>query len=147
MILRMYELTIESVFAAAHSIVIRGVQEPLHGHNWHVTACLQGPTLDEDGLLLDFHEAERVLAGVVGPFVNRSLNDVPPFDRVNPTAEHVARHVAESLSGGLGLDPNPADGSDRGAAVRVAWVRVSEAPGCHAVYRPALSDGADGADE
>jgi 6-pyruvoyltetrahydropterin/6-carboxytetrahydropterin synthase len=110
----MYLVRIERTFSAAHSIVMGGVPEPVHGHDWRVAATFAGAGLDADGLLVDFHAVERAL--------NRSLNAVPPFDRLNPTAELVARHIADELGGAVP------------AGVRVHAVSVGEAPGCTATY-------------
>jgi len=121
----MFELTVETTFSAAHAIAIRGEREPLHGHDWHVTATLAGETLDDDGLLCDFHEVERALREITDPLRNENLNETAPFDELNPTAEHVARHIGEQLAEAL------PDG------VRLASVRVTEAPGCAATWRPA----------
>lgn len=123
-----YELTIQSEFAAAHAITIAGEREPVHGHNWRVTVVVQGDTLDADGLLCDFHLVERSLKEVVAPFHNRDLNAIAPFDRLNPTAEHVARHIAEQLQSALARELP--------AGARVSRVGVTEAPGCEATYHP-----------
>lgn len=125
----MYEITVEREFCAAHAITIAGAREPLHGHNFHVTATIAGDTLDADGLLCDFHTVNALLKEICRPFVNANLNAVPPFDRVNPSAEHIARHIAEQLA--ERLDPALAP------AARVASVRVTETTGCAATYRPA----------
>lgn|SRR5690606_7961978 len=119
----MFELTIEGEFCAAHAIVIRGEREPMHGHNWHVTLSVAGDALDEDGLLCDFHVVEQSLRDVIGQFHNRSLNETPPFDRVNPTAERVAEHIGRTV------------GATLPAGVRMVSCRVTEAPGCAAVWR------------
>ncbi len=124
----MYELCVETTFCAAHAITIGGVREPNHGHNWHVTATIAGETLDADGLLCDFHTVEEVLADVVAPFRNNDLNTSAAFAKVNPTAEHVARHIAGELSSRLDASLAP--------HARVAAVRVTEAAGCAATYRP-----------
>ena len=47
----MHAITVEADFSAAHALSIAGIREPIHGHDWHVTARLEGPTLDDDGLL------------------------------------------------------------------------------------------------
>jgi 6-pyruvoyltetrahydropterin/6-carboxytetrahydropterin synthase len=125
----MYELTLETVFSAAHAIVVGGVRERVHGHDWRVTACVEGEELDAEGLLVDFHAVERVLHGITSRLHNTHLNEASPFDRVNPTAEQVAAHIARELGSGLEREV----GGSRG--VRVAWVRVTEAPGCAATYR------------
>ncbi len=123
----MFELTIQTVFSAAHAIVIAGEREALHGHDWQVTACLVGAELDAEGLLVDFHALEGVLGAIVRPFRNANLNQTPPFDVMNPTAENVARYIGERLA--EGVRPMGARG------VRAAWVRVTEAPGCAVTYR------------
>ncbi len=123
----MFEISVETQFAAAHAILIGGRREPVHGHNWLVTATVAGAELDTNGLVCDFHDIERALRDITGPMNNASLNDLAPFSRgLNPTAENVARHIGDSLSAALKLP--------RG--VRLASVRVTEAPGCAAAYIP-----------
>lgn len=123
----MFEISVETQFAAAHALSIAGTREPVHGHNWHVTVTVAGRTLDSDGLLCDFHTVESALRELVGRFHNQDLNGVPPFrDGLNPTAENVARVIAEELGAGLDLSPHAA----------ITSVRVTEAPGCAATYRP-----------
>lgn len=112
-------------FCAAHAITIRGLREPIHGHNWRVRAVVAGPELDADGLLCDFHAVEAALSVVLGPWRNRNLNEVEPFTRVNPSAENVAREIREALSRALA--------PSLGVRARVARVSVTEAPGCEAV--------------
>lgn len=128
----MYQISVEAEFCAAHAIVIGGQREPVHGHNWQVTVTVGGPELDAEGLLLDFHALERLVADIIGPFQNRDLNATPPFDRVNPTAEHVAAHIASKVTAGL---PTLQAGATH-TLLRVVSVRVTEAPGCAVVYRP-----------
>lgn len=120
----MFELSIESRFSAAHAIRIGGAVEPLHGHDWLVTLTVAGPSLDADGLLCDFHVIEEALRAITARFHNRSLNETAPFVELNPTAEHVARHIADAIAPLL----------PRG--VRIVSSRVTEAPGCAATYRP-----------
>jgi len=151
----MYALTIERTFAAAHAIVIGGERERLHGHNWRVLATVEGESLDGEGLLVDFHALEGALGEIVGRFHNGSLNEVPPFTVLNPTAELVAKHIADELGAWLGrttggLDSVGASADNSGAGdvrdgvvgacggvrVRVRSVSVTEAPGCIAEYRP-----------
>lgn len=124
-----FDLTIESTFSAAHAITVAGRAEPLHGHDFHATATISGPALDGDGLLCDFHAAERQLRELTSPFHNRNLNETPPFDRLNPTAENIARHLGDELA--RRLAPILPGGA------RLSALRLTEAPGCAATYRPA----------
>lgn len=127
----MFEIAIEAEFCAAHSLVIAGEREPVHGHNWRVTAVVAGPELDGDGLLVDFHAAQKALGKILAPWNNGNLNKIPPFDTVNPSAEHVAKEIALRLADRLG--PVLVNGA------RVDSVTVTEAPGCKAVFR--MGDG------
>lgn len=123
---RAFALEVERTFSAAHAIVIAGERERLHGHDWRVVATVSGDRLDAEELLCDFHMLERELDAIVAPFRGGNMNDTPPFDRTNPTAEAVARHVLAELSARLA----------RGApSVEVEQVRVTEAPGCVAIAR------------
>jgi 6-pyruvoyltetrahydropterin/6-carboxytetrahydropterin synthase len=120
----MFELTVERQFSAAHAIEINGHREPLHGHNWLVRLTVAGESLDDNGLLCDFHLLEHRLGAIVGSYHNESLNGLPPFDRLNPTAENVAGHIAGEIEPILP------------AGVRLVSLAVHEAPGCVATYRP-----------
>jgi len=124
----MYEITVDRTFCAAHALLISGQREPVHGHNWHVTVTIAGDVLDDDGLLCDFHTVSRVLKEVCRPFENRNLNEVTPFDKTNPSAEHVARHIGCQLGERLDAALAP--------HARVSAVRVTEAEGCAATFRP-----------
>jgi 6-pyruvoyltetrahydropterin/6-carboxytetrahydropterin synthase len=128
----MFEIEVRAEFCAGHAIMIGGHPEPVHGHNWRVMATLAGASLDHNGLLCDFHVVERALLSITGEMHNRHLNELPAFDLsrdgLNPTAENVCVHIARRLERGLaGVLP---------ASVRLTRVRVTEAPGCAAVYYP-----------
>lgn len=128
----MYELTVQAVFSAAHALVIKGVRETFHGHDWHLTVAIVGGRLDDDGLLVDFHAVQGVVDECLAPFRNANLNEVPPFDRVNPSAENVASHLALAIAARLGAAAAKAATPE---PPRVEWVRVTEAPGCAVTYR------------
>lgn len=120
----MYELSVQRVFRAAHAIVMAGEREPAHEHDWQVALVVGGERLDADGLLCDFHHLEQVLEQVLERLDAQDLNGAAVLGSVNPTAEHVARHIAEAV------------GASLPAGVRVRRVRVTEAPGCAATYIP-----------
>lgn len=121
----MYEVTVHDEFCAAHALVIAGKTEPVHGHNFRVTVTIAGQALDASGLLCDFHAVERALTAVIDPFRDAYLNDCLPFDHANPSAERIARHIADQLTARLDLP--------RG--VTVCAVTITEAPGCRATYK------------
>ena len=120
----MYELVVEREFHATHAVTVGGHRESAHDHTWHVSVAVAGPAVDSEGLLCDFHVLERQLERVLAPLRDRDLNRTPPFDHVNPTAEMVARHIADAI------EPELPEG------LVLAGVSVTEAPGCTATYRP-----------
>lgn len=121
-----YELSIETEFCAAHAILIGGVREAVHGHNFRVTVVVGGPELNGEGLLCDFHAVQAALHPIISRLNNTNLNEIEPFDRVNPTAERIAWHIGEALKAKIGPTLPP--------GVGVRSVRVTESPGCAAVY-------------
>jgi 6-pyruvoyltetrahydropterin/6-carboxytetrahydropterin synthase len=54
----------EHVFSAAHFITFGGTCERLHGHNYHVTAEVEGP-LDANHLVIDFLLVRAKLGEIV----------------------------------------------------------------------------------
>ena len=119
----MFSIRVERVFPATHAVTIRGVDEEPHAHDWRVRVTLESESLDDDGLLCDFHDLERNLDSILTAFQGVDLNKTPPFDQLNPSAENVAWHLARSL------EPELPSG------VSVITVAVTEAPGCEAAYR------------
>jgi len=61
-------------------------------------------TLDEAGMVLDFKHIRRATHEVIERYDHQYLNEVVPFDSLNPTAENIAavihRAVAEKLNDG-----------------------------------------------
>ncbi|NBX36200.1 MAG: 6-pyruvoyl tetrahydropterin synthase family protein [Planctomycetes bacterium] len=124
----MFELEVRRIFSAAHALLLRGEREVLHGHDWQVDLTVATDGLDADELAFDFHQLERTLDEVLQPFQSANLNATPPFDRLNPSAEAVARHVAHEVARRLPT------------GVRVQAVRVTEAPGCAARFIPRMTE-------
>jgi 6-pyruvoyltetrahydropterin/6-carboxytetrahydropterin synthase len=121
----MYELTVKDHFDAAHAL--RGYEgecRELHGHTWDVEVTVRGDVLDSVGIVYDFKQLKEDLAGVLREYDHAYLNDVPPFDTLNATAENLAREVFERLE------------SVVGAGVRLVEVAVWESPIARVAYRP-----------
>ncbi len=95
----MYELMIESKFAAAHQL--RGYQggcEKLHGHNWRVTMAVTAERLDEQGIAMDFHDLKKMLREVLDQLEHTCLNEIFPFTQINPTSENVAKWIYDNMA-------------------------------------------------
>jgi len=121
----MYELTVRGHFDAAHALRgYPGECRALHGHTWDVEVTVQGERLDEVGIVYDFKTLKADLSTVLSDYDHVLLNDVPPFNDLNATAENLARVVFERLSESVG------------EAVMVKEVAVWESPIAKLVYRP-----------
>jgi 6-pyruvoyltetrahydropterin/6-carboxytetrahydropterin synthase len=95
----MYELKISTQFAAAHQL--RGLEggcENLHGHNWKIEVCVQGNTLGNDGLLIDFRLIKGETKKIMDELDHKFLNELAPFKNIEPSSENISRHIFESLS-------------------------------------------------
>ena len=88
----MFRLQIEDSFAAAHQLRgYRGKCENLHGHNWRVRILVSVERLDGIGMLVDFGELKTILRRGLASLDHAFLNETPPFEKVNPTSENLAR--------------------------------------------------------
>ena len=123
----MFEISVEETFAAGHSLRnYHGKCEKLHGHNYRVQITLEGATLNEAGLLMDFVDLKRALHATVERLDHEFLNELPPFDILNPSAENMAKYFYDEV--GKALPP--------GGGVRVSCVRLWETDTSIAAYRP-----------
>ncbi len=88
----MFEVTVEHTFAAGHALRgYRGKCENTHGHNYRVRLTLRGLQLGSTGLLYDFVELKGALRQVAARLDHQFLNDLTPFDVLNPSAENLAK--------------------------------------------------------
>jgi|SRR5579863_1241323 len=123
----MYEVSVDESFAAAHNLRnYHGKCEDLHGHNYKVRVVLAGEKLDATGLLYDFVHLKQVIRSVIGSLDHKYLNELPPFDTINPSAENIARHIHDEASKQL-LKTN---------GVGIARITVWETDTSAATYRP-----------
>jgi 6-pyruvoyltetrahydropterin/6-carboxytetrahydropterin synthase len=97
----MYKLGLRRSFIARHYLIGGDWGEENHPNSHHYTLelVLQGKRLDLHGYLADLVEVERHLDEVVCYYKEQMLNEKPEFDGLNPSIEHFARILAETLSG------------------------------------------------
>ena len=123
----MFEVSVEHTFAAGHALRnYRGKCENVHGHNYKVQVIVRGEQLDETGMLADFVELKRLLRAISEPLDHVFLNDIEPFNELNPSAENIAWYICEKLREGLVLENE----------VEVAEVKVWETDVQSATYKP-----------
>lgn len=124
----MYEVSVEETFAAAHNLRdYKGKCEDLHGHNYKIRVVLAGKELDSTGLLYDFVNLKQVIRSIIASLDHKYLNELPPFDTLNPSAENLARHIYDRASQQLPASPNGAG---------ISSITVWETETTAATYRP-----------
>jgi 6-pyruvoyltetrahydropterin/6-carboxytetrahydropterin synthase len=93
-----YKLSVTRSFSSAHCLrEYKGRCENLHGHNWKVRAAFYGTELDDTGVLIDFMDIKMHLNKIINYLDHKFLNEIIPFDRINPTVENVAAFVLGRL--------------------------------------------------
>jgi len=121
----MYELIVESEFAAAHRLrEYDGACERLHGHNWRVELVVGAEGLNGLGMAIDFRRVKSILKEALERFDHAYLNELTDFQKQNPTTENIARVLFVECSKKL----------PEGLFART--VAVWESPRCGARYTP-----------
>lgn len=120
----MFEICVEHTFAAGHALRnYYGKCENVHGHNYRVQVCVEGQELADNGLLFDFSELKRRLRSTCEFFDHQYINDLVPFDKLNPSAENIAKYIGGEMDREL-------------AGAKLAYVKVWETDTSCATYRP-----------
>jgi len=91
-------ISVEDSFSSAHSL--RGYEgkcENLHGHNWKVRVTLKGEKLNNIGILIDFKNVKKILKDILLVLDHKFLNEITPFDKINPSAENIAFFIYGEL--------------------------------------------------
>jgi len=121
----MYVISVEKSFEAAHFLRgYKGKCEKIHGHRFKVVARLRSEKLDDNGMAYDFTALKKQLDGALDKYDHSNLNEVAPFNKINPSSENLARTIYGRLKplfkGEIKLDS----------------VEVWESPESCALYKP-----------
>ena len=120
----MFEVSVQETFAAGHALRnYHGKCENVHGHNYRVQVTVAGEGLDSTGLLADFADIKKLIRGVVARLDHQFLNDLAPFDELNPSAENIAKYFYDEVASGLN------------GGARLSEVKIWETDICCATYR------------
>ena len=120
----MYQVSVEQHFDAAHFLRgYHGKCEALHGHRFQVVVKVKSATVDDIGMAYDFTKLKQHLADILSKFDHTCLNNVPPFDQINPSSENIAAAIFNELQPRLAR-----------SRVSIFCVEVWESPGSGVAY-------------
>jgi 6-pyruvoyltetrahydropterin/6-carboxytetrahydropterin synthase len=133
----MFRVTREITFCYGHRLLeYNGKCRHLHGHNGKAVISLASDHLDRLGMVVDFTHLKRIVGGWIDETLDHKMllhrdDPVLPYLReqgepvcvmdVNPTAENIARMIAEYAVG---------------QGFPVVEVTLWETESCCATYRP-----------
>ena len=124
----MFQVSVDETFSAGHALRgYKGKCENVHGHNYKVRVTLEGPKLDSIGLLYDFTHLKRVIRNVTEAVDHKYLNDLTPFDVINPSAENLAKYFYDETTRQMNVTPEGA---------RIASITIWETDTTSATYWP-----------
>lgn len=122
----MYQISVEKFIDAAHYLRgYKGKCEALHGHRFRVLVRARAATLNDIGLAYDFTDLKKHLGDILERFDHTCLNDILPFDKINPSSENIAATIFNELKAKL-----------KGEPVTLETVEVWESPHQGIAYSP-----------
>lgn len=99
----MYEVEIVTSFSAAHRLRdYNGKCERLHGHNYRVHVIARASRTGKGGMVIDFVQLKQAAVAVLDLLDHRFINDVSPFDAIEPSAENIAEFIFRRIESQLG---------------------------------------------
>jgi 6-pyruvoyltetrahydropterin/6-carboxytetrahydropterin synthase len=94
----MFVVTVQAHYDSAHYLRnYQGKCERLHGHRYVVELALATEELDRAGIAFDFVDVKQHLRELADHLDHNNLNDLPPVDEVEPSAENQARYFYEEM--------------------------------------------------
>lgn len=124
----MFTVSVETNFWASHQLALPdGSKEPVHHHNWLVSADVSSDKLNGMAIVMNFQELKAMVDNIVDEFDNpdlSKLNEISYFQQNSPSAENVAKYIYEKLR------PKLPKG------VKLQSIRIVEEPGCSAKFGP-----------
>jgi 6-pyruvoyltetrahydropterin/6-carboxytetrahydropterin synthase len=125
----MFTVAVQREVIAQHHLIGAdfGPENRLHSHAYRVEFRLSGGKLDGHGFLADIDTMAAALDEVLDGIRDKTLNDLPEFQGLNPSIEHLARILCRALRLRV---PN--------GGQREITVTIWETPSAWAAYRETI---------
>ena len=105
----MYKIKKKITISGSHRLNLsyKSPCQQLHGHNWNITVHCESNKLDKNGMIIDFSEIKRI----VNILDHKHLNDIAPFNTINPTAENMAHYLCVAIPNCVKVEVEETDGN------------------------------------
>ena len=78
---------------ANHFIKINGKDGQIHPHTWEIAIDL----LELDEGFTEFSNVEKIINTLIDGYQDKVLNDIPPFNTLNPTLENICIYFRDLI--------------------------------------------------
>lgn len=104
----MYQLAITRDFIAQHYLIGGdwGTENEVHSHHYKIEVKIEAQDLNQHGYLIDIVDLENTIESIIGTFREKTLNDLAPFQNLNPSLERFVRVLWNMLQEKLDLEGN-----------------------------------------
>ena len=79
---------------ASHAIYINGSMGQKHPHTWEIVINV----LRMQENFVQFNEIEAEIEKAIGVYQNQFINELPPFDLINPTLENCCQYFKDKFT-------------------------------------------------
>jgi 6-pyruvoyltetrahydropterin/6-carboxytetrahydropterin synthase len=94
----MFIVSVQAHYDSAHFLRnYKGKCERLHGHRYVVEIALATNELNESGIAFDFVDVKRTLRELADYLDHNNLNELAPFDTLEPSAENQAKYFYDEM--------------------------------------------------
>jgi len=95
-----YTVAVQRDFVARHFLFGGdwGPENQVHSHHYKIEVRLQGHELDRHGYLVDIVDVESRMDELVTYYRDKTLNELPEFDGLNPSIEHLSRFFCDAMA-------------------------------------------------
>ncbi|MBX7234262.1 MAG: 6-carboxytetrahydropterin synthase [Caldilineales bacterium] len=95
----MYTLSLQRDFIAQHYLIGGdwGAENQPHSHHYKIEVMIEGEELDSHGYLIDSVDFQAQLNDLVTAYADKTLNDLPGFEGLNPSLERFCRQLCEEM--------------------------------------------------
>lgn len=76
-----------------HAIVIQKKLGMVHPHTWEITIDISNLHYE----MAQFSQIENVMEQIFAKYQDRFINEIPPFDKINPTLENAADYFLQII--------------------------------------------------